>query len=459
MPYLTKDLILDLKPGPKPYKVSDALEAGRKKNQGVIGLLVRVCPGGAKTFAVQYRPQDGGPRGWVPIGRFGVLTLEQARDKARQHLFAVSQGQNPAKERRETREAPTVAELVERYLEEHVATLGARSAAEYERLLKKHLIPKLGARKAKSIGTGDMADLLAPIRKRTPVEANRLAAVARKMFNLAELWQVRDQGTNPLVGQPVATETPRERRLHEHEIRALGQIIREVEALEVEQEIRGAKLQPESVHALAAVKLYLLAGPRKHELLCLQWPWVNLDRSLVQIPASVMEQDENGDSKLVYKHKTARRTGKGKTIYLCPPAVEILRVLPRLDGDEKAEKYNPHVIVGHRKGQPLVQIQDVWERLRKAVTDRAIFEAQEAGGKKAPAVAIADVTIHDLRRTMSSVAADLGHPELIIKAMLGHKGLESVTQIYTRLSVDPVRDAVNQVGEVIAGWLEGDQAP
>jgi integrase len=446
MPYLTKQIVLDLKPGPKPYKVSDTVVNGK----GVSGLVVRVSPGGTKTFAVQFRTREG-RKGWVPIGRFGIITVDQARDEAKKHLLAVSLGQDPAKKLREDRSAITVAGLVDRFVEEHAKSLAPRSAAEYERLLRKHLVPALGSRKAQSIGTGDVSELLGSIRKRTPVEANRLLAVTRKMFNLAELWEVRDRGTNPVVGQVRTNEAARERRMQEPEIRALGQIIREVEALAPDaksEEIEGAMLQPESPHALAAVKLSLLAGFRKGEILGLRWAWVNLEKGVATIPPSA--------------HKTGRKTGKSRVVYLCPEAVAILSALPRFDGDEDAKDYNPHVIVGLRKGAALVQIQDVWERLRTAVTDRAKYEAKEAKKHKkqpTPAVAIGDVHLHDLRRTFASVAADLRIPDLIVKALLGHQSLGSVTEVYTRLSVDPIKASADEVGGLIAGWLLDARRP
>src|ERR1035437_532600 len=250
MPYLTKQLIHDLLPKDKPYKVSDEMVPGKSKSQGVPGLLVRVCPGGAKTFAIQYRVKNEGRKGWYPIGRFGIITLDQARDEARNQLRAVSQGEDPGRKLRDDRGATTMAQLVDRFILEHVGGLAPRSAAEYARLMRKHIVPALGTRKAMSVGTGDMSELLSSIRKETATEANRVLAVARKMFNLAELWEVRVLGSNPLRGQVRATETARARRMLEVEIRALGKMIREVQATTAAGEVDGATLQPESIHSL-----------------------------------------------------------------------------------------------------------------------------------------------------------------------------------------------------------------
>lgn len=438
MPYLTKDLILDLQPALKPYKVSDEVSATKTKNQGVPGLLIRVCAGGAKTFAVQYRTKEG-RKGWYPIGRFGVLTLDQARDEARKILLQVAQGQDPSAKLRVDRDAMTVSELVEKFITDHASTKADRTRVEYARLMRSFLVPRLGSRKVKSVGSGDIADLLTSIKRETPTQANRVLAVARKMFNLAELWELRDRGSNPMIGHALSEENARERRMVEAEVRALGEILQEVSELQAPAEVEGATLQPETHHFIAAIKLYLLAGFRKEELLCLRWAWVDLDKGVVVIPPEF--------------HKTGRKTKKPRLVYLCPEAVALLRALPRFDEDEDAEGYNPYIIAGRYKGTPLVQLWDPWRRVRKAVTDRAKHEAKKHKKKTAPAVNIEDVTIHDLRRTFASVAADLGHPELIIKAMLGHQSLGSVTEVYTRLSIDPIRNAVNEVGGTIAGWL------
>lgn len=437
MPYLTKQMILDLPTKETAYKVTDAVMPGKTKSQGVPGLCVRVCPGGAKTFAIQYRTKTG-RKGWYPLGRFGVLTLDQARDEASKKLLAVANGEDPGAQLRADRDALTVAQLVAKFCTDYLPSLSERSQSEYKRLLTNFVVPRLGTRKAREVGTGDMYDLLLPIRKETPVQANRVLAVARKMFNWAEVSGDRDPGTNPMLRQAWTTETARERRMVEAEVRALGQMIQEVEATTAAGEVDGATLQPESVHALAAVKLYLLAAFRKEEVLDLRWAWIDMEKGVVRIPPEF--------------HKTGRKTGKARIVYLPPAAVAVLRALPRLDADEEAKDYNPHVIVGKRRGAGLVQIQDVWERLRAAVTDRAKHEAKKAK-KKVPAVSIVDVTIHDLRRTFASVAADLGHPELIIKALLGHQSLGSVTEVYTRLSVDPIRAAVDEVGGAIAVWM------
>ncbi len=439
MPFLTNKLILDLQPAAKPFKVSDQVVNGK----GVSGLVVRVSPGGTKTFAVQFRSREG-RKGWVPIGRFGILTVDQARDEAKKHLLAVSRGEDPAKKLREDRDAPTVAEMVQAFKDDHLPTRSSRTEKEYGRILDKYIVPKLGTRKSKSIAAEDMHDILKEIRKRAPIQANRVMAVARKMFNWAEATGYRDRGTNPLFGQTWSVEVPRDRRMNETEIRALGQIIREVRVLEADskpKEVDGAMLFPETVHGLAAVQLALLTGMRKGEVLGLRWAWLNLERGVATIPAD--------------SHKTGRKTGKARVVYLCPAAVALLGALPRLDEDPEAEDYNPHVILGERRGQALVQLQDVWDHLRDAVTGRAKHLAKQHRKKTAPVVSIEDVTIHDLRRTFASVAADLRIPDLIVKALLGHQSLGSVTEVYTRLSADPIRASADEVGSLIAGWLAG----
>jgi integrase len=149
-------------------------------------------------------------------------------------------------------------------------------------------------------------------------------------------------------------------------------------------------------------------------------------------------------------HKTETKTKKKRIVHLCTAARQLLEALPHQLG-------NPHVIPGKITGHALVNLQVVWDRLRDLATGRTWAEAQEAG-RKAPAVDISDVTIHDLRRTFSSVGARLGYPELWLGTLLGHSKA-TVTQGYAIVSGAPLRVAVEAIGGRIAGLLSGEIDP
>lgn len=118
---------------------------------------------------------------------------------------------------------------------------------------------------------------------------------------------------------------------------------------------------------------------------------------------------------------------------------------------------NPHVACGKTTGEALVNLHAVWDRIRDIATEDA-RKAGKHGGRMAPGIDISDVTIHDLRRTFSSVGARLGYPELWIGALLGHSA-NTVTQGYARVNADPLREAVEAIGGRIAGLLDGSIDP
>ena len=111
----------------------DALTPPRKGqtflwDSGLRGFGVRAIPSGLKTFILQYRNAEARSRR-IAIGRYGVLTVEQARDQAKIKLGAVAGGADPAEENATSREAITVVEVCDWYLTEAKAgrILGRRN--------------------------------------------------------------------------------------------------------------------------------------------------------------------------------------------------------------------------------------------------------------------------------------------------------------------------------------------
>lgn len=89
-----------------------------------------VLPTGIKTFFVQYRTDAAHQRRMV-LGRYGVLTPEEARREAREALARVSRGKDPAAEREKVREAGTIAKLCDRYVTGHAKPFKKPSLVEY----------------------------------------------------------------------------------------------------------------------------------------------------------------------------------------------------------------------------------------------------------------------------------------------------------------------------------------
>jgi integrase len=224
-----------------------------------------------------------------------------------------------------------------------------------------------------------------------PYQANRTLEVVSKMFNLAEEWGHRPDGTNPRKRIKKYPEQKRERFLSAGELRRVGEVLAEMEAERIEMP-----------SAVAAVRLLMLTGCRLNEIMKLQWRDVRLRDGVLHLPDS--------------------KTGK-KTVQLADAAVAVLKGVARIEG-------NGWVLPGRVENGRLTDLQPFWQRLRA-----------RAGLK--------DVRIHDLRHTFASVAAAEGKSLLMIGKLLGHTQ-EQTTRRYAHLSGGTVKAAANDVADVIA---------
>ena len=122
----------------------EALPAGDREagfwDRELSGFGVRVYPSGSKVYLVQTR--SGGKSKRVTIGRHGLLTAEQARHKAAVLISGIKAGQEPVLTASPQAAGPTLAELGERYLREHVAVrCKPTTAAAYRHALEKSSCP------------------------------------------------------------------------------------------------------------------------------------------------------------------------------------------------------------------------------------------------------------------------------------------------------------------------------
>ena len=135
---LTKRYLDALKPRSARYTVADA---------EIPGFLVRVSPDGSKAFSLLYRAGSGrrAARRRVTLGRYGEITLDQARQLAKGHLANVARGEDPAQDRAAQRRAATVAELGEAFLDDVAATRKPATAYRYRLQWQRIVVPALGA--------------------------------------------------------------------------------------------------------------------------------------------------------------------------------------------------------------------------------------------------------------------------------------------------------------------------
>jgi len=375
----------------------DALKSAEERevlvwDEIVKGFGLRLYPGGAKGYLVQYRSKGRTRR--LALGRHGVLTPEQARRLAQDALARVRAGEDPAQDRRQAAHAPTVAALAERYLAEHARTKKKRSSAETDaRNLRLHVLPKLGRRLVADVSRAEISALHHAMRA-TPGAANRVLALVSKMFSLAERWGLRPDASNPARHVERFPERKMERFLSARELARLGDALAELEQ---------ARVEP--VQVVAAGRPLLLTGARRGEILGLEWEHVDFDAACLRLPDS--------------------KEGGAKVIPLGAHALDVLARLP----------HRSRWVLPTTAGDRPVSLSKPWDRIRK-----------RAG--------LDDVRLHDLRHSFASVGVAGGDSLFIVGSILGHKRA-STTERYAHLSDDPRRAAMDRIGARIAAAMDG----
>ncbi|MFZ5675715.1 MAG: tyrosine-type recombinase/integrase [Pseudomonadota bacterium] len=284
-----------------------------------------------------------------------------------------------------------------RFLSEEIEPKRANATAIlYRDLWERLASPRLGQRLVGDVTFADVAALHHEFRT-TPVTANRLVAVLSSLFSWCERHGLRQPRTNPAFGIQKFPEKGRERFLTPDELARLGNALKTAETA-----------KSESLYVLAAIRLLIFTGCRRNEILTLRWDSVDLERNCIFLKES--------------------KTG-ARTVHLSAPAIGIIKSIPR-------QKDNPFVIVGEREGQHLVNLRKPWLRISTAAT-------------------IEGVRLHDLRHSFASVGVSDGLSLPVIGKLLGHTKA-STTMRYSHLAVDPVKQANDAIGLIIARSLSGE---
>ena len=355
------------------------------------GFGVRVYASGRKLFVVQARGPGGSKR--VALGTHGPLAADEARKKATVVIDRIKRGEDPQPPA--PAPEPRVADLAERYFRVHVAThCSAKTAEGYRFVVDKHILPALGMMRVRDVGVAEVAALHHELRS-MPLTANRAVKILSKMCLLAEGWNMVPAGRNPCRSVRRYKEESRERFLSPDEWRRLGRALREAEA--------AGSVWPQ---AIAALRLLMLTGCRRQEIVTLRWD--DVDRTVRE---------------LRLRHA---KTGP-RMVPLTPPVARVLNGIPRVEG-------NPWVIPGRKPGTHLADLHDHWERIR----DRAGLQ---------------DVRIHDLRHSYASRALALGESLTMIGRLLGHSKV-TTTARYAHLERDSEKVAAARVGGSIGAHLE-----
>ena len=350
------------------------------------GFGVVVTPRGAKSYCITYRTQSGRQRRYT-IGRSPNWTTTGARKVAQELLHRAGLGEDPQGGRAEARGGATVADLAERYTEQHLPKKRPGSQREDRDMLRLHILPALRAVKVKDV---DQAAVDALHRKITkagkPTRANSVLRLLSKMFSLSVKWGMRDD--NPCKGVEKNHEEPRERYLTQAEIERLWQ------ALDEERD-------RESV---GVILLAMLTGARLSEIIKATWSQFDLEAGVWTKPSS---------------HTKQKRTHRAP---LAPRALSMLQAM---------REDNPHETMLFPVRGKIGSVRPAWDRVRTA-----------AG--------LGDVRFHDLRHSFVSLLAGDGVSLLMIGKLLGHTQ-ERTTARYAHLADQPLRDAVARVGDRVGG--------
>lgn len=352
------------------------------------GFMLEVRASGGKTFYQRYTDKRGRERQFK-IGPADVLSLDQARRKARFVLAQALIGDDPQQERRELRAIPTLKEFVrERYMP-HVKSY-KRSWSTDETVLRLHILSALGAEVVDQIRNEQIAELLRRMRERGYASGttNRVLILMRYIYNLGRKWRVPGMAQNPTLGISTAPDVQRDRFLTPEETQRL------IAAIESDENRTAAQ----------AIMLLLLTGGRRNEITQAKWEYVNWERRTLLVPLS--------------------KSGKPRAIALNAQALELLRAIPR-DSD------NPYIFPSPVNGRPSASLFFPWDRIRK-----------RAG--------LTDMRLHDLRHSYASFLVNQGISLYVVQGLLGHAHSRT-TQRYAHLAHETLLDAAERISVVVNG--------
>lgn len=398
-------------------------------DSSIRGFGLRITQKGAKTFCLKFVDSHG-KQAWMPLGPYtGEASLESAKERAGKYRTQISEKKDPKAELKKALDIPTFAEFVKTHLAAQKKRLRATSYTASEFYLDKIAAPEFKGFRINEVERAQVEALVDKIatgwrpgmrrgekpEDPTPTSANRLHAALSKLFTEAERKGYRTQGTNPckLVEKKDEAQN-KERFLTTAELKTLGDVMRKALADNAAKE-HPLKSVP---YEVAAIKLLMLTGARRSEILTLKWSQVDRDRGVIRIA----------------HHKTSKRKG-AKEIPLNAAVLAVLADLEALTSDElkTREQKNQWVIRGHRLGEHLVNLQKPWERIRDAAK-------------------CSDVRIHDLRHTFASFGIMAGQTLAQVGSQLGHSQ-PSVTQRYAHFATDQRLESSEKISTPIAEAL------
>jgi integrase len=396
---LTDVALKALKPREKIYKVADR-----------DGMYVRVTPRGAISFLLDYRLN--GRRETVHLGKYGHdgISLARAREKCLDARRAIREGRSPAiekqRDKRRIKEAKSFGQFGEKWLT--AAPMADSTRAMRRTIYERELLPVWRNRLLTEITPDDLRAHCGKIVDRSaPATAIHVRDIVKQIYGFAILHGEKVANPADEVGPAsIATFVPRDRSLSPSEIRVM---LKQLEHIATLPTIR------------LGIKLYLLTMVRKSELQDAVWDEVDFENSVWTIPKERMKRS------------------KAHNVYLSRQTLDIMIALKTCAG-------NSRYLLPSRYDADAPMSRATFNRVTYAVVQRA----------KAEGLPLEPFTVHDLRRTGSTLLNELGFNSDWIEKCLAHEDGRSSRGVYNKAEYEVQRRHMMQEwSDILDAWVVG----
>lgn len=397
---LSDTSLRNLKPQAKPYKVADR-----------DGMYVTVSPRGTVTFRYDYRLN--GRRETLTIGRYGPdgISLARARARCMDAKRAVAEGRSPSqekqREKRRLAEAKTFEEFTVKWLAE--ARMADSTRSMRKSIIDRDILPAFRNRLLAEISAEDLRALCAKVKARgAPATAVHVRDIVKQVFGFAILHG--EKAANPAddVGpSSIATFRPKDRALSPTEIRVMHKVM---ESVATYPTIR------------LALRLILLTLVRKSELIEATWDEVDFENALWTIP------------------KQRMKGGRPHNVYLSQQALDIMVALRTCAGGSR-------FLLPSRYDADHCMSKATLNRVTQLIAERA----------RAEGLPLEPFTVHDLRRTGSTILNELGFNSDWIEKTLAHEDGRSSRGVYNKAEYgEQRRHMLQEWADMIDAWVAGE---